>query len=214
MTVVLVQSKPSTLPNSALNAAALIEAFNPGMRGGRAIAELLLGLVEPSGRLPISFARHVGQQPVYYNQVRGQHGTRYADLTQDPLFAFGEGLSYTTVTYSALTLREQDVPVDGTVHATVRLTNTGDRPARETVQAYVSDLTTSVTWAEQELKAFVQAEIAPGESADIAIEIPAARCSLVGADNRRVVEPGEFELRVGPSSRHRHHLTARFRVQG
>ncbi|MCX5238659.1 glycoside hydrolase family 3 C-terminal domain-containing protein [Streptomyces prunicolor] len=214
MTVVLVQSKPSTLPDSALNAAALIEAFNPGMRGGRAIAELLLGLVEPSGRLPISFARHVGQQPVYYNQVRGQHGTRYADLTQDPLFAFGEGLSYTTVTYSALTLREQDVPVDGTVHATVRLTNTGDRPARETVQAYVSDLTTSVTWAEQELKAFVQAEIAPGESADIAIEIPAARCSLVGADNRRVVEPGEFELRVGPSSRRQDHLTARFRVQG
>jgi beta-glucosidase len=91
------------------------------MRGGRAIAELLLGLIEPSGRLPISFARHVGQQPVYYNQVRGQHGTRYADLTQDPLFAFDEGLGFTTVTHSALALRDQDVSVDGTVHATVRL---------------------------------------------------------------------------------------------
>jgi hypothetical protein len=133
MIVVLVQSKPSSLPDSALNAAALVEAFNPGMRGGRAIAELLLGLTEPSGRLPISFARHVGQQPVYYNQVRGQHGTRYADLTQDPLFAFGEGLSYTTVTYSALALRDQDVPVDGTIHATVRLTNTGALAADVTV---------------------------------------------------------------------------------
>ena len=96
MIVVLVQSKPSALPDSVMGAAAIIEAFNPGMRGGQAVAELILGLIEPSGRLPISFARHVGQQPTYYNQVRGQHGDRYADLTQEPLFAFGEGLSYTT----------------------------------------------------------------------------------------------------------------------
>lgn len=211
--VVLIQSKPSALPDSALNAAALLEAFNPGMRGGRAIAELLFGLIEPSGRLPISFARHVGQQPVFYNQVRGQHGDRYADLSQSPLFAFGEGLNYTTVTYSALVLREQNVPANGTVHATVRLTNTGSRPALETVQAYVSDLTTSVTWAEQELKAFVQAEIPPGEAVDVDIRLSASHCSLVTADGRRVVEPGEFELRVGPSSRHEQQLTARFRIQ-
>ena len=83
-------------------------AANPGMHGGRAIAELLLGLVEPSGRLPISFARHVGQQPTYYNQIRGQHGDRYADLTQRPAFAFGEGLSYTTVEYSDLRVAHAD----------------------------------------------------------------------------------------------------------
>ncbi|MGQ4365187.1 glycoside hydrolase family 3 N-terminal domain-containing protein [Streptomyces sp. SAS_272] len=213
MIVVLIQSKPSTLPDSALNAAALVEAFNPGMRGGRAIAELLLGFIEPSGRLPISFARHVGQQPVFYNQVRGQHGNRYADLTQDPLFAFGEGLSYTTVTYSDLAVRDQQVPADGTIHGTVRLTNNGSRPARETVQAYISDLTTSVTWAEQELKAFTQTEVPPGEPVDVDIAIPAAHCSLVTADNRRVVEPGEFELRVGPSSRSEQQLTARFRIE-
>ncbi|WP_030250054.1 MULTISPECIES: glycoside hydrolase family 3 N-terminal domain-containing protein [unclassified Streptomyces] len=213
MIVVLAQSKPSTLPDSALNAAALIEAFNPGMRGGRAVAELLLGLTEPSGRLPVSFARHVGQQPVFYNQVRGQHGNRYADLTQDPLFAFGEGLTYTTVTYSDLVVHDPDVPADGTVHATVRLTNSGSRPALETVQAYISDLTTSVTWAEQELKAFTQVEIPPGESLDATIGIPAARCSLVTADNRRVVEPGEFALRVGPSSRREQQLSAQFRIR-
>ncbi|WP_328840882.1 glycoside hydrolase family 3 N-terminal domain-containing protein [Streptomyces europaeiscabiei] len=211
--VVLVQSKPSTLPDSALNAAALIEAFNPGMRGGRAVAELLLGLIEPSGRLPVSFARHVGQQPVYYNQVRGQHGNRYADLTQDPLFAFGEGLTYTTVTYSDLVVHDDDVPADGTVTATVRLTNSGARPALETVQAYISDLTTSVTWAEQELKAFTQVEIPPGASLDATISIPASQCSLVTADNRRVVEPGEFALRVGPSSRREQQLSAGFRIR-
>ncbi|MEO5665095.1 MAG: glycoside hydrolase family 3 N-terminal domain-containing protein [Nocardioides sp.] len=212
MIVVLVQSKPSTLPDSALNAGALIESFNPGMRGGRAIAELVLGLIEPSGRLPISFARHVGQQPVYYNQIRGQHGDRYADLTQEPLFAFGDGLSYTSVTYRSLTVQEYDVPTDGTIRASVRLENTGDRPALETVQAYVSDLTTSVTWAEQELKAFTQVEISPGQTLDVDLDIPVSRCSLVTADNRRVVEPGEFELRVGPSSRSTDQLVAPFRV--
>ncbi|MFI7293608.1 glycoside hydrolase family 3 N-terminal domain-containing protein [Streptomyces sp. NPDC050121] len=213
MIVVLAQSKPSTLPDSALNAAALIEAFNPGMRGGRALAELLLGLIEPSGRLPVSFARHVGQQPVFYNQVRGQHGERYADLTQDPLFAFGEGLSYTTVTYSDLVVHDPDVSADGTVDATVRLTNSGSRPALETVQAYVSDLTTSVTWAEQELKGFTQVEIPPGESLEVNISIPASRCSLVTADSRRVVEPGAFALRVGPSSRREQQLSAGFRIR-
>jgi beta-glucosidase len=213
MIVVLVQSKPSALPDSALNAAAVVEAFNPGMRGGRAVAELVLGLIEPSGRLPVSFARHVGQQPVFYNQVRGQHGDRYADLLQDPLYAFGEGLSYTTVEYSDLTVVD-DVPADGTVRATVRLTNTGRRSAWETVQAYVSDLTTSVTWAEQELKGFSQVTVQPGETVQVELAIPASRCTLVTAENRRVVEPGVFELRVGPSSRRAQQLTATFRIRG
>jgi beta-glucosidase len=145
--------------------------------------------------------------------VRCQHGNRYAGLTQDPLFAFGEGLTYTTVTYSDLVVREEDVPVDGTVDATVRLTNSGNRRALETVQAYISDLTTSVTWAEQELKGFTQVEIPPGESLDVRLGIPAAQCSLVTADNRRVVEPGEFMLRVGPSSRREQQLSAGFRIR-
>ena len=154
--VVLVHSKPAVLPPSAMGAAALIEAFNPGMRGGQAIAELILGLIEPTGRMPLSVPRHVGQQPVYYNQIRGQHGERYADLTQEPLFVFGEGLSYSTVEYSDLTVAESVVPADGVVRAQVTLTNTGARPALETVQAYVSDLVTSVTWADKELKAWCQ----------------------------------------------------------
>jgi beta-glucosidase len=110
-------------------------------------------------------------------------------------------------------VHEDDVWADGTVHATVRLTNSGNRPALETVQAYVSDLTTSVTWAEQELKAFTQVEVLPGETVAVDISVPAAHCSLVTADNRRVVEPGEFMLRVGPSSRREQQLSAGFRIR-
>ncbi|MDT5034143.1 MAG: beta-glucosidase, partial [Actinoplanes sp.] len=154
--LVLLNSKPAALPASAMRSAAIIQAFNPGMRGGRAIAELLLGQIEPSGRLPISVARHVGQQPVYYNQLRGQHGSRYADLTQEPLFVFGEGLSYSTVEYRDLSIEQPELGPGDVLRASVRLTNTGSRPATETIQAYVSDLVTSVTWAAKELKAYRQ----------------------------------------------------------
>ncbi|MFC7279058.1 glycoside hydrolase family 3 N-terminal domain-containing protein [Paractinoplanes rhizophilus] len=216
MIVVLMNSKPCVLPGSARNAAAIIQAFNPGMRGGRAIAELVLGLIEPSGRMPLSVPRHVGQQPVYYNQIRGQHGRRYADLTQEPLFVFGEGLSYTTVEYSDLSVSPaapSSVPVDGTIRAEVTLTNTGARPSLETVQAYVSDLVTSVTWAVRELKAYRQVTVPAGESVTVTIELPASACSLVTADGRRVVEPGDFELLVGPSSRDRDLLRAPFTIR-
>jgi beta-glucosidase len=212
MIVVLLNSKPAVLPPSALGAAAIVQAFNPGMRGGRAIAELLLGLIEPSGRLPVSMARHVGQQPVYYNQLRGQHGSRYADLTQEPLFVFGEGLTYTRIEYSDLTVETPQVPADGLIQATVRLTNTGERPGVETVQAYVSDSVTSVTWAVRELKAYRQVEVPAGESVTVTLELPASSCSLVTADGRRVVEPGDFELLVGPNSKESSLLRAGFRI--
>jgi beta-glucosidase len=214
MVVVLVHSKPAVLPASAMGASAIIEAFNPGMRGGQAIAELVLGLVEPTGRMPLSVPRHVGQQPVYYNQIRGQHGERYADLTQEPLFAFGEGLSYSTVTYADLVVAEPVVPADGLIRARVTLSNTGTRPALETVQAYISDLVTSATWAQMELKAWRQVQVPPGQEVHVEVEVPAGACSLVTADGRRVVEPGEFELLVGPSSRPADLLRATFRIEG
>ncbi|KJK44119.1 beta-D-glucosideglucohydrolase [Lentzea aerocolonigenes] len=201
MIVVLLASKPLVLPESARNAAALVWAANPGMQGGRAIAELLHGLIEPSGRLPISFAAHAGQQPTYYNQIRGQHGSRYADLTQEPAFAFGEGLSYTTVEYGDLHVETAVLRPDETVRASITLTNTGSRPARETVQVYVSDAVTSVSWADKELKTFKQVDLAPGESAKVALELPVSACTIVDQHGSRVVEPGEFVLLVGPSSK-------------
>jgi beta-glucosidase len=212
LVVVVQASKPLVLPSSALAADAVVWAANPGMTGGRALAELLLGQIEPSGRLPISFARHAGQQPTYYNQVRGQHGTRYADLTQDPAFAFGEGLSYTTVEYADLVVQTPSVDAAGTLHAHVTLTNTGARPALETVQVYVRDLVTSASWADRELKAFTQVELAPGASRVVELALPASACSIVDARARRVVEPGDFDLLVGPSSRPQDLLSAGFRI--
>ncbi|MFM5905382.1 MAG: glycoside hydrolase family 3 C-terminal domain-containing protein [Micrococcales bacterium] len=198
--VVVISSKPLVLPDSALKANALIQAFNPGMRGGQAIAELILGHIEPTGRLPISFAVHVGQQPTYYNQIRGQHGTRYADLTQKPQFPFGFGLSYTTVSYGQPRLAQTSLGLNDLVRASITLRNSGSRPALETVQFYVSDLVTSVTWAQKELKGYQQVWVQPGESVTVDFELPVSACTLVDSSATRVVEPGEFALLVGSSS--------------
>lgn len=158
-------------------------------------------MIEPSGRLPISFARHVGQQPTYYNQIRGQHGDRYADLTQSPAWAFGEGLSYTTVEYTGLELECTSLAACDTIVAHVTIANTGERPVRETVQVYVRDTVSSVSWVDRELKAHRQVELAPGESSRVRLELPVGECAIVDAAGSRIVEAGEFELLVGPSSR-------------
>ncbi|AQP50936.1 glycoside hydrolase family 3 N-terminal domain-containing protein [Tessaracoccus flavescens] len=212
LVVVLLASKPLVLPPSAMGASAIIWAASPGMKGGQAVAEIALGLVEPSGRLPVSFARHVGQQPTYYNQIRGQHGDRYADLTQAPAWPFGHGLSYTSVDYSDLRIEQAELTPSDVVRATVRVTNSGARPALETVQVYVSDTVTSASWADQELKAYRQVELAPGESRLVELEVPVADCTIVDARGNRIVEPGDFELRVGPSSDRMRLLRATFTV--
>lgn len=211
--VVLLASKPLVLPASAAQAAAVVWAANPGMRGGQALAELLTGRIEPSGRLPISFARHVGQQPTYYNQIRGQHGDRYADLTQAPAWAFGQGLSYTTVEYADLALSRTALEAGDVIEAEVTLRNTGDRPARETVQVYVRDAVTSVSWVDRELKTYRQVDLAPGQSTRVRLTLPVAECTIVDAAGDRRVEPGTFELLVGPSSRAEDLLAAGFEVR-
>lgn len=216
--VVLVSSKPQVLPASVIGTngvivdetpaegtSALLWAPSPGMKGGQAIAEIILGETEPSGRLPITFPRHAGQLPVYYNQIRGQHGNRYADLTQNPAFAFGEGLSYTTFEYGDPTIT--NVPESGifaetdTVHAEITLTNTGDRKGTEVVQLYIGDIVTSYSWTDRELKAFQRVALEPGETKTVTFEIPVANCTIVDPDANRIVEPGEFELLIGHSSR-------------
>ena len=216
--VVLVSSKPQVLPASVIGTngvivdetpaegtSALLWAPSPGMKGGQAIAEIILGETEPSGRLPITFPRHAGQLPVYYNQIRGQHGNRYADLTQDPAFAFGEGLSYTTFEYGEPTVT--NVPESGafgetdTVHAEITLTNTGDRKGTEVVQLYIGAIVPSYSWTDRELKAFQRVELEPGESETVAFDIPVSDCTIVDSEANRIVEPGEFEVLIGHSSR-------------
>ena len=227
--VVLVSSKPQVLPASVIGTngvivdetpaegtSALLWAPSPGMKGGQAIAEIILGETEPSGRLPITFPRHAGQLPVYYNQIRGQHGNRYADLTQDPAFAFGEGLSYTTFEYGEPTVT--NVPESGafgetdTVHAEITLTNTGDRKGTEVVQLYIGDIVTSYSWTDRELKAFQRVKLEPGESKTIAFDIPVSDCTIVDSEANRIVEPGEFEVLIGHSSRREHLKRTTFTV--
>ena len=222
MVTVLISSKPQILPASIVGemgvfakrvsdpetgTGSILWAANPGMQGGRAVAEIIFGLTNPSGRLPVTFPRHAGQLPVYYNQIRGQHGDRYADLTQDPAFAFGEGLSYTTFEYGEPTVAGGASNADGTfakaatVRAEITLTNTGQRAGVEVVQAYIGDVVTSYSWTDRELKAFQRVELEPGETKIVAFDIPVADCTIVDPDANRIVEPGEFELLVGHSSR-------------
>ncbi|WP_297316866.1 glycoside hydrolase family 3 N-terminal domain-containing protein [uncultured Bifidobacterium sp.] len=202
MVIVLMSSKPLILPPSAEAAKALIWVPSPGMQGGRALARILTGQVEPTGRLPITFPRHAGQLPVYYNQIRGQHGNRYADLTQDPAFAFGEGQGYTTFAYGQPRLTgPAEVGPEDTVEVEVDLTNTGRRAGTEIVQVYISDLVTSVSWADRELKAFRRVHLEAGETTRVHFGIPVSDCTLVDAQGDRKVEPGEFEVLIGHSSR-------------
>tara|TARA_R100000027_G_scaffold5589_1_gene4570 strand:+ start:14058 stop:14834 length:777 start_codon:yes stop_codon:yes gene_type:complete len=211
--VVLINSKPLTLPPSVQNASAIIEAFNPRMMGDKAIAEAIFGAINPSGRLTVSIPYHVGQQPVYYSQVRGQHGDRYADHTQRPRFPFGFGLSYTSFAYSELRIQKQSsLQKEGTLRFSIHFKNTGSHAGRETVQAYISDLVTSVTWVNKELKAFAKIDLAAGEEKEVALSIPLVDCSIVNAHCERVVEPGDFELQVGSSSRERDLLKTTFTI--
>ena len=201
LVIVLVNSKPLVLPPSARRAAAILEGFNPGMEGGRALAEVLFGQLNPSGKLTISIPVHVGQQPVFYSQVRGQHGNRYADLTQEPLFPFGHGLSFTQYHYSNLRIAAPTLAPGQAAAVSIDIENSGQRAGDEIVHIYVSDVVTSVTWVNKALKGFARVHLEPGEKKTVRIDLPWEAFQIVDADGRSVVEPGEFEVLVGPSSR-------------
>lgn len=226
LVVVLISSKPQVLPPCIIGTngvivdesateglGAFLWAANPGMQGGRAIAEIIFGMTDPSGRLPITFPRHAGQLPVFYNEIRGQHGDRYADLTQDPAFAFGEGLSYTTFAYGEPCITNgAEFTAQDAVHVEIDLTNTGARTGTEVVQLYISDVVTSYTWACKELKDFRRVTLEPGETARVAFDLPVSACTIVNGDAERIVEPGEFEILIGHSGRHSDLHTTIFNV--
>ena len=202
---VLVNGKPLVLPRILLEAPALLEAFNPGMEGGTAIAEALFGLLNPSGKLTISFPRHVGQQPVYYNAVRGQHGDRYADLSQDPAFAFGFGLGYSSFSIGSPVLDRSvlDRPVvgkDDSVLIEIEVANTGSRDGTEVVQVYVEDEVTSATWARRELKTYRRLFLRAGEKTKLRLELGVADLWIIDAQGNKVVESGRFRILAGNSS--------------
>lgn len=203
---VLVSSKPLCVERLAEGSGAFLCAFNGGMLGGQAVAEALFGRINPSGRLPISFARQSGQVPVYYNQLPGWHGGKYVDLLETPRFAFGEGLSYTRFAYS-------DLRVDASA-LTVRVTlrNEGARKGAETVQVYVRDRVSSVLTPVKRLVAFQKVWLLPGESREVVFPLRREAFSLVLPNERRVVEPGEFTVFAGGSSKDEDLLTSTIRL--
>ncbi len=196
LAVVLVASKPLCIPEIAETADAVVCAFNGGMFGGQAVAEALFGRLNPSGRLPISFPRHSGQVPVYYNQLPGWHGSPgHCDLPLAPLYAFGEGLSYTRFVYDHLT-----VDAD-TLTCAVDVRNDGDRPGVETVQLYLRDEVSSMMQPMKRLAAFQRVLLAAGECRRVRFTLPRVAFSLVNHAEQRVVEPGDFTVMVGHSSK-------------
>jgi beta-glucosidase len=209
-----VNSKPLVIADFADQASAIVECFNPGMHGGTALAELLFGKLNPSGKLTISIPRHVGQQPVFYSQMPMQHGDRYADLTQEPLFPFGFGLSYTRYEYSKLEILTPNLKQDQELKLEIEVKNVGARDGVEIVQVYVHDVVTSVTWPTKRLVAFQRVALAAGESKTLAFSLPFSALALIDAFEKSVVEPGEFELLVGGSSRDADLLKARLGVEG
>lgn len=192
---VLVASKPLCMGAVAEQADAVICGFNGGMFGGQAIAEAVFGKLNPGGKLPISFPRHSGQLPVYYNQLPGWHGGKYCDLPAEPLFAFGEGMSYTTFAYENLTFDKDTYTVQ------VEVTNTGDREGVETAQVYINDVVSSVMTVGKKLVAFDKVALAPGEKKTVSITLKAEDFALINANCETVVEPGEFVVMAGKSSK-------------
>ena len=192
---VLISTKPLCANRVAEQSAAFIAAFNGGMYGGQAVAETIFGLLNPGGKLPISFPRHSGQIPVYYNSLPGWHGGQYVDLPETPLFAFGEGLSYTTFAYSDLCVDADALSVK------VTLRNTGNRAGSETAQVYLRDLVSSVIQPVKRLVAFQKVALEPGEARELMFQLKREDFSLVRADETRVVEPGEFTVFAGGSSK-------------
>jgi beta-glucosidase len=213
--VVLLSSKPLAIPTVATHAEAILLAHNPGMEGGTAVAEALFGLLNPSGKLTLSWPHHVGQQPLHYDQSGGTHQNGYPDLPGagfDPLFAFGFGLSYTTLRYRSLNLVSKSLTSGQSVEAVVRVANTGNVAVDELIQVYLNDEFTSVCWPTKKLKAWQRVTLAPGEEREVRFSIPYRDLALCDAAGEWVVEPGTFNLLVGGSSRDGDLLRASFTV--
>jgi beta-glucosidase len=204
---VLVQGRPHAVPELAELAGGLLVAWYPGPWGGRAVTEVLFGLAEPAGRLPVSVPRSAGQLPVTYDEPDyPYHG--YVDAPAGPLFPFGAGLGYTTCEYgapvcSATEIGGAELASGGTVGLAVPVTNTGDRPAHEVVQVYLRRLRTPgwPYWPRvRELRAFRRVTIPPGATVTVTFRLGAAELAAVGPDLTDVVPAGSVELAAGPSS--------------
>ena len=198
--VVLINGRPLALSHVAQTVPAILEGFYLGQEGGTAVADVLFGDVSPGGKLPISFPRATGQLPVYYDRKPTSFRS-YLDLTREPLFTFGYGLSYTTFKLDNLKVTPEKMGPAGEATVTVDVTNTGARAGDEVVQLYVRDRVASVTRPVKELRGFERVGLAPGERKTVTFKVGPAALRFTNERMERVVEPGLFDLMVGTSSK-------------
>ena len=193
---VLLNGRPLSINWVNDNVPAILEAWFPGEAGGRAVADVLFGAYNPAGRLPITFPKSVGQLPIYYNQ-KPSAIHRYVTESQDPLYAFGYGLSYTTFTYNNLQLSKSSITTEGDLQVSVEVTNTGDIAGEEVVQLYINDMYSSVTTPKKTLKGFTRIALEAGETKTVTFTLGVNELAIWNREMKKVVEPGEFKVMVG-----------------
>ncbi len=206
--LVLINGRPLELSWSAKNIPAIVEAWQLGSESGNAIADVLLGKYNPSGKLPVSFPRAVGQEPLYYNHKNtgrpssAEHVTyaHYTDIENGPLYPFGFGLSYTNFDYAMPELSVETIKAGENASLSVAVTNSGDRKGKEVVQLYLRDLVATTARPVKELKAFKMIELEPGETKIVEFNINEEMLKFYNASEKWEAENGEFELMVGGNS--------------
>jgi len=206
--LVLMNGRPLILEWASDHVPAIVETWFLGIEAGNATADVLFGDVNPSGRLPVTFPRVLGQIPLYYNHrntgrppdPNNKYTSKYIDVPVTPRYPFGYGLSYTTFAYSNLKLSAARARVSDTLTATVTVTNSGSREGTEVVQLYVRDEVASVSRPVRELKAFKRVTLKPGESRAVELRVALKDLWFIGLDMKPVVEPGAFRVYVGPNS--------------
>ncbi len=207
--VVLMTGRPLVLGGTAGSLPAIVEAWHGGSQAGHAIADVLFGEYNPSGKLPVAFPRHVGQMPMTYaHKNTGRPGPQpgvtwssYTDVANDPLYPFGYGLSYTTFTYSEPRVSASEIGRDGSLQVTATVTNAGPRAGVEVAQLYVRDLVGSVTRPVKQLKGFQRVDLQPGQSREVTFTLKAADLAFYTASGKWEAEPGAFKVFVGGNSR-------------
>ena len=205
--LVVMSGRPLTIPWAAEHVPAIVESWFLGVEDGPALAAVLFGDVSPSGKLPVTFPRALGQIPLYYNHKNtgrptgpDKYTSKYIDLPVTPLFPFGHGLSYTTFSYSDLKFSAPRIAPTGTLRVSVTVTNTGSREGAEVVQLYVHDEVASVTRPVRALAGFRRVSLKPGEARTVELPLTTRELGLYNKDMKFVVEPGKFRVFVGGSS--------------
>jgi len=206
--LILINGRPMEITWSAENIPAIVEAWQLGSESGNAIAEVLTGKYNPSGKLPVSFPRAVGQEPLYYNRMNtgrpsnDLHVTysHYTDIENGPLYPFGYGLSYTSFEYGAPKLSSETLKEGGEINLNVPLTNTGKVKGKEVVQLYMHDPVASIARPVKELKGFELVELEPGETKTVTFKITEEMLEFYTASGKWEAENGEFKLMVGGNS--------------